>query len=150
MSLHKIATLAFAGLLAMGAATVFAQDAFVAPTTPEAAAEVREPLMKLNGSTLKTAGALTGAEAEAAMQIMLDNFTHMPAVFPEGSNIGDSKALPAIWENWDAFNAIIDTGKTAAADGLAAAKAGDTTAYLAAVKTLSGTCGTCHQQFRAD
>lgn len=141
-------TIAVATLLTFAAAGAFAQDAFVAPTTPEAAVAARETLMKSNGATLKAAGPLTGAEATAAMQTLLDNFTHMPAVFPEGSIVGDSKASPAIWQNWDAFNAIIDTGKTAAAAGMAAAETGDATAYGVALKTIGGTCGTCHQQFR--
>ena len=148
MSLNKISILSFAGLLSFGVIATFAQDAFVAPATPEAAMAARETLMKSNGATLKAAGALSGAEAVAAMQTLHDNFTHMAAVFPEGSIIGDSKASPAIWQNWDAFNAIIETGKTAAADGMAAAETGDATAYGAALKTIGGTCGTCHQQFR--
>ena len=148
MSLSKIAVLTVAGLLTFGVGAALAQDTFVAPATPEAAVEAREALMKSNGATLKAAGSLTGPEAVAAMQTLLDNFTHMPAVFPEGSIVGDSKATPAIWQNWDAFNAIIDTGKTAAADGMAAAETGDMSAYGVALKTIGGTCGTCHQQFR--
>lgn len=30
----------------------------------------------------------------------------------------------------------------------AAATAGDAAAYAAALQTINGTCGTCHQQFR--
>lgn len=146
--MNRLRAYAVAGLLTFGVVATFAQDSFVAPTTPEAALAAREALMKSNGATLKAAGALTGADATAAMQTLLDNFTHIPAVFPEGSIVGDSKASPAIWQNWDAFTAIVETGKVAAADGLAAAQAGDATAYAAALKTIGGTCGTCHQQFR--
>ena len=146
--MNRLKAVAVAGLLTLGVVATFAQDSFVAPTSPEAAVAARETLMKSNGATLKAAGALTGAEATAAMQTLLDNFTHMPAVFPEGSIVGDSKASPAIWQNWDAFNAIIDTGKSAATAGMAAAETGDATAYGAALKTIGGTCGTCHQQFR--
>lgn len=139
-----------AGLLSLGAlAPVFAQDAFTAPTSPEEAVEIRQAMMKENGGTLRSAGSLSGAEAEAAMQTLLDNFNNIPAVFPEGSIVGDSEALPAIWENWEAFTAIAESGATAAADGLAAAQAGDTAAYQAAVKAIGATCGTCHQQFRS-
>jgi cytochrome c556 len=148
MSRLKIAAIAVASLLTFGVAATSAQDAFVAPATPEAAVAAREMLMKSNGATLKAAGALSGPEAVAAMQTMLDNFTNMAAVFPEGSNVGDSKASPAIWQNWDAFTTIIDSGKSAAADGLAGAETGDGTAYGAALKAMGGTCGTCHQQFR--
>jgi cytochrome c556 len=149
MSMKKITTLALAGLMSVGVIAAFAQDAFVAPTTPEEAVELRQATMKENGGTLRSAGALTGSEAVAAMQTLLDNYTNMPALFPENSVVGDSKALPVIWENWEEFTAIIETGRSAAESGLAAAEAGDAAAYGEAVKTIGATCGQCHQQFRA-
>ena len=148
MSIKKITAMAVAGLLITGVVATFAQDAFVAPATPEAAVAARIALMKEDGGLLRSAGALTGPEAVAAMQTLLDNYTHIPDLFPEGSIVGESKALPAIWQNWDAFVAIVETGKTAAAAGLAAAEAGDAAAYGAALQALGGTCGACHQQFR--
>jgi cytochrome c556 len=148
MSLNKITAIAIAALMSLGVVASVAQE-FVAPTTIEEAMAAREILMKQNGALLKSAGALSGAEAEAAMQSLVANFTHIPDVFPEGSNIGDSEALPAIWENWDAFTAIAETGRAAAADGLVAAQAGDAAAYSAAIKAIGGTCGTCHKQFRS-
>ena len=148
MSMTKIAAMAIAGLMTLGIVAVVAQDAFVPPATPEEAVSQRIALMREDGGILKAAGALTGAEAAAAMQTLLTNYSHIPDLFPEGSIVGDSEALPAIWENWEAFTAIVETGKTAAAAGLAAAEAGDAAAYGAALKALGGTCGQCHQQFR--
>ena len=140
--------MAIAGLLTIGMVSVFAQDAFVAPTTPEEAVTMRQALMKEDGGILKGSADLTGDAAVAALQTILTNYTHIPALFPEGSIVGNSKALPAIWENWDGFNAILETGKTAATAGIAAAKAGDAAGYGAALKTLGGTCGQCHEAFR--
>jgi cytochrome c556 len=148
MSIKKTTAMAIAGLLTMGVVAAFAQDAFVPPATPEEAVALRQALMKEDGGLLRGAGALTGPEAVAAMQTLLENYTHIPDLFPEGSIVGESKALPAIWENWDAFVAIVETGKTAAAAGLAAAETGDAAAYGAALQALGGTCGACHQQFR--
>lgn len=148
MSIKTISAMAIAGLMTAGVVSAFAQDAFVAPTTPEEAVTVRQQLMKENGTVLRGAGELTGDAAVAAMQTILDNYTHIPAVFPEGSIVGDSKALPVIWENWDGFTAIVETGKTAANAAIAAAQAGDAAAYGAALKTIGGTCGQCHQSFR--
>jgi cytochrome c556 len=145
----KIAAVSAAGLMALGVVAVMAQDAFVAPETAEQAVEMRQELMKTNGQTLRSAGALTGAEAVAAMQTLVSDYTNMPALFPEGSIVGDSKALPVIWENWEEFTAIIEAGQQAATDGLVAAEAGDAAAYAAALQALGGTCGQCHQQFRA-
>ena len=149
MSIKKISAMAIAGLLAVGAVATVAQDAFVAPATPEEAVAARKALMREDGGIMRGLGNLTGAEAVAGLNTILTNYTHIPDLFPEGSIVGDSKALPAIWENWDAFVAIVDTGKQAATDGIAAVEAGDAAAYAAALQTLGGTCGQCHQQFRS-
>ena len=149
MSIRKISALAIAGLMTLGAVATVAQDAFVAPATPEEAFAMRKSLMREDGGILRSGGNLTGDEAVAAMQTLLDNYTHIPDLFPEGSIVGDSKALPAIWENWDAFVAIVETGKSAATSGLAAAQAGDAAGYAAALQSIGATCGACHQQFRS-
>lgn len=148
MSIRTISALAVVALMTMGVVATFAQDAFVAPATPEEAVAMRKALMREDGGLLRSAGGLTGDQAVSTMQTLLTNYTHIPALFPEGSIVGDSKALPAIWENWDAFTAIVETGKTAATDGLAAAQAGDAAGYAAALQALGATCGACHQQFR--
>ena len=148
MSIKKITAMAIAGLLAISAVATVAQDAFVAPATPEEAVTLRKNLMREDGGILRGAADLTGAEAVAAMQTLQTNYSHIPALFPENSIVGESKALPAIWENWDAFVAIAKTGEDAAAAGLAAAEAGDAAGYAAALQVLGGTCGACHQQFR--
>ena len=149
MSLKKLSSLAAASLILLGAAAAFAQDTFVAPSTPEEALAMRKALMKEDGGILRSAGNLAGPEAVAAMQTLLNNYSHIPELFPEGSIVEDSKALPAIWEEWDAFTAIVETGKTAAAEGLAAAEAGDAAGYATALQALGATCGKCHQQFRS-
>lgn len=149
MSIKKISVMAIAGLMTLGVISAIAQDAFVAPATPEEALAMRSAVMKQGGGILRSAGPLTGAEAVAAMQTLKDNYSHIPALFPEGSIVGDSKALPAIWENWDAFVAIAKTGEDAATAGLAAAEAGDAAGYAAALQAIGATCGQCHQQFRS-
>ena len=149
MSIKMISAMAIAGVMTLGVVAAMAQDAFVAPATPEEAVATRIALMKEDGGILRSAAPLTGAEAVAAMQKLKDNYSHIPALFPEGSIVGESEALPAIWENWDAFVAIAKTGEDAAAAGLAAAEAGDAAGYAAALQAIGGTCGQCHQQFRS-
>lgn len=148
MSIKKISAMAIAGLMTIGAVAAFAQDAFVPPATPEAAVAARKALMREDGGILRSAGGLSGAEAVAVMQKLQANYSHIPALFPEGSIVGDSEALPAIWENFEAFTAIVKTGEGAAAAGLAAAESGDAAGYAAALQAIGGTCGQCHQQFR--
>lgn len=149
MLIRKASAFAFAAILAGGIVGAFAQDAFTPPATPEEAVAMRQALMKEDGGIMRTLGNLSGAEAVAALTTVRDNYSHIPALFPEGSIVGGSKALPAIWENWEAFTAIVDTGIAAAEAGIAAAEAGDAAGYGTAVKTIMGTCGQCHQQFRS-
>jgi len=147
---HRQLPAAFlAALLALAPSLSLAQDDFTAPSNPEEALALRKALMREDGSILRSAARLTGAEAVAAARTIADNYSHIPALFPEGSIVGDSKALPAIWENWETFTGIAETGQQAAEAAFAAAQAGDDAGYQAALKTVMGTCGQCHQQFRS-
>ena len=96
MSMKTISAAVIAGLMTIGVVSSFAQDAFA---TPEEAVAMRQDLMKEDGGLMRTLNGLSGTEAAAALQTILTNYTHIPDVFPEGSIVGDSKALPAIWEN---------------------------------------------------
>jgi cytochrome c556 len=112
MSLPRFSVLfaagAVAACLAVGSFAV-AQDAAVDPAiaamTPEQLVEARQAAMKEDGGVLRGAGDLSGAEASAAADVLIKNFTNLPHMFPEGSIVGDSKALPVIWEEFDAFTA---------------------------------------------
>jgi cytochrome c556 len=149
MIIRKASAIALASVLLAGFAGAFAQDAFTAPATPEEAVTLRQDVMRQGGALLRSIANLSGADAVAAMTTLRDNYSHIPALFPEGSNVGDSEALPAIWENWETFTAIAQTGAAAAEAGIAAAEAGDTATYSASAQALMGTCGQCHQQFRS-
>ena len=150
MPIRNATAAAIAGLMTISAMAAFAQDTFTPPATAEEAVAMRKALMREDGGILRSAGNLTGAEAVAAMQTLETNYSHIPDLFPEGSIVGDSKALPAIWENWDEFLAIVDSGRIAAGEARDAAEAGDTATYAASLRTVGETCGACHQQFRAD
>jgi cytochrome c556 len=153
MSLPKFAVLLAAGALAAGlvagaAAQDMAVDPAIAAMTPEQLVEARQAAMKEDGGVLRGAKDLTGSEATAAADVLIKNFTNLPAMFPEGSIVGDSRALPVIWEEFDAFTAIFGKALQGAKDMRAAAEAGDATAYVAALDVVGGVCGECHQQYR--
>jgi len=141
--------LMISGLVAASAFVALGAATAQAPATPEEAVAARIALMRENGQTLRAAGSATGEDAVAAMTTLRDNFQRIPELFPEGSNVGESEALPAIWENWDAFVAISEAGAAAAQAGIDAATAGDAAAYQQANQALGATCGQCHQQFRS-
>ena len=154
MSLAKITILALAGLMTLGVATSLqAEDApvvdpAIAAMTPEAMVAARKAAMKEDGGVLKGAGNLTGADATAAAETLIKNFTNLPVLFPEGSLVGDSKPLPAIWENFGDFTSIFAIAQKGALDLKAAAEAGDAAAYGAALQTIGGSSGMCHQKYR--
>lgn len=156
MSLPKfVALFATAALVATFTAGAMAEDMAVDPAiasmTPEEMVAARVAAMKEDGGIMRKAGGLTGQEAVAAADTLIQNFTNLHALFPEGSNVGNSEALPAIWEgdNYAEFTGYLDTALAGAKDMKAAAEAGDAAAYGAALKTIGGTCGACHQKFRS-
>ena len=54
-----------------------------------------------------------------------------------------------IWQRFDDFSALFKKGADAAADGIAAAKAGDSDKYLADLQVIDNTCNDCHATFRS-
>ncbi len=145
MKLNKITAAVLAGLMtASFAAPVMADTAL---TGADAIAK-RQELMKLNGMTLRAAGSATGDDAVAAAQTFVDNFTMLETLWPEDSQGGESDALPAVWEDHDAFMMAMSNASAAAGTVLSAAQSGDMAAYGAALKGLGATCGGCHKTFK--
>jgi cytochrome c556 len=124
-------------------------DPAIATMTNDQLVAARQAAMKEDGMLLRGAGDLTGDAAIAAATTLLQNFTNFPVLFKEGSVTDKSKAQPAIWENWDDFKARFDADAAAASVMLAAAVAGDTAAFAAAVEEIGKSCGGCHMTYRA-
>lgn len=148
MFLAKAPALFLAATIFATAGAVSAQDLLTPPASAADAFVERVALMKENGRLLRTASALSGADAVAAAETVLNNLTRLTVLFPEGSGQG-TEALPAIWENWEAFSAILDKGIGHAESAVAAANAGDSAGYSTALRAVMGTCSECHDQFRS-
>jgi cytochrome c556 len=72
----------------------------------------------------------------------------IPTLFPAGTDKGDTKASPKIWENMADFKKD-SAALSAAGEKLAvSAKAGDATAVAAAFKEIGDACGACHKEYR--
>lgn len=71
-------------------------------------------------------------------------------IFPEGSNVGDSEALPAIWERPDEFAEAISEAEEATAAFQEAVATGDRAAIGAAFRDVGAACRGCHDRFRVD
>lgn len=76
----------------------------------------------------------------------------MTRLFPKDSIMGPSESLPAIWQDWDRFEATANDMRTRA-EALAATVAANpgpdgAAARAAAFAALGQTCKTCHADFR--
>jgi cytochrome c556 len=120
--------------------------------------ETRKDLMEANGAAAAVAaGMLKGeldynpAVAKSAIRTLRATAHAFGAFFPEGSDKGDTKASPKIWENMDEFQKHLAKFQS---DADAAAKAAgkdgpaDLAAFKAAVTPILGNCKSCHQDFR--
>ena len=70
------------------------------------------------------------------------------AMFPKGTGLGNTKAKPAIWENWIKFEAAVEDVERESAKLAKVAESGDMEALAKQVRATGKTCGGCHRNFR--
>lgn len=78
----------------------------------------------------------------AVSGMMLEGF------MPEGA-VGPSRAMPAVWENWDDFEQNAQAFQDAAEMLAATAEQEGFEAARGLVQPMLGTCGDCHRTYRA-
>lgn len=71
-------------------------------------------------------------------------------IFPGGSDVGDSEALPLIWEEPEEFADAIATAEEATVAFQEAVAGGDRAAIGAAFRDVGAACRGCHDRFRVD
>ena len=74
----------------------------------------------------------------------------LPDIFPAGSDTRKSEALPAIWENREAFDLAVSKLQAAAKDMATAAETGRMEEIIPAVQALGGSCKGCHDDFKEE
>lgn len=89
------------------------------------------------------AAVLTQLQALQANAVKFD----ADALFPAGSDTGDTTASPRIWQDMAGFNAAEDKYLADVKAAVAAAPA-DADALKAQVGAIGSDCGTCHQGYR--
>jgi cytochrome c556 len=116
----------------------------------------RQAMMKANGAHMTATASIIFGKVDykselgdhvKALQAINRNLT---ALFPEGSNVGETAAIPAIWMDKDEFkkHAAIAAQKS---EALAkAVAAGDTKSYPARFSELGDACKSCHKEFRME
>jgi cytochrome c556 len=98
----------------------------------------------VRGNVVAEGALLIHAEALAALT------RDIPHLFPEGSDLGETKAKPTIWEQWDKFTEASAKARTATDGFLAAVKHGDPQAIGAAFRQVGDSCKGCHDDFRLE
>ena len=126
----------------------------VAADSADNAIKYRQTVMKAMAGHMGAIAAIVTGKISAkddlkahatAMEAMASVVPHL---FPEGSDFGETEALPAIWQKPDDFKKAVAAYVTAADMMNKAAMGGDMAATGAALKALGGSCGGCHKSFR--
>mgnify|MGYP001384030522 CR=1 FL=1 len=116
----------------------------------------RKNLMKERGAQLRVLGPIAqgkqpfdAAAVMAALEKLNENAqaTDVDALWPAGSDSGDTKSAPSIWSDMEGFKAVEEKyeGDVAAA---VAAKPADLAAFQAVFGPVAANCGACHQKYR--
>lgn len=137
--------------IAAVAAVSLATTAVIAQQNP---IEQRQALMKLNGRhagamgrIMKGEESFDAAKVNAAFDQWADTAAKLGSLFPEGSQSGDTRALPAIWTERAKFDAAIAKFAKDVADNRAKALTG-VDGLKAAVAAVGENCSNCHEMFR--
>lgn len=136
---------------------VLAATALVIGVTAVAAQQdpiaARKALMKGNSDEGRIAREMMDGKRpynnETAQRVLAayqDTAAKLPALFPDNSKTGDTRALPVIWEKKAEFSAAI--AKFGADAKAAAAKTKDLDSFKASMSEVGRNCGSCHDAWR--
>lgn len=91
------------------------------------------------------------AKVAAENAAIVETMSKLPwAAFGPGTDKGDTRALPDIWKEQDAFKAGADKMQAEIGKLLAATKTGNLDSVKAAFGAAGQTCKACHDDFRKD
>ena len=74
----------------------------------------------------------------------------LSALFPEGSDSGETAALPGIWQRPERFLARAEEAEREGRNLVAAAESGDREFMVQSLKRLADACRNCHREFRSE
>lgn len=135
------------GLIAMAAAGSAQDDR-------DALIKYRQALMKAQsghlGAMFQIASGKAGqpSDLQAHAHGLAEVSKMVKGAFESATKGGKTKAKKDIWKDWPGFEKEADAMEQAAADVLAAAKSGDSSAVGAGLETAGKACKSCHKKFR--
>jgi cytochrome c556 len=147
-------------LLASGLITVAgAASAELSQDQAERAVETRQSVLHLMGWNMAPLGAMARGRIDfdaAQVQTNADRLLALSKMLSDAfapdtrSNEVTTEALDVIWENPDDFAAKIQATIEASEGLVQAAGTGEEGTIRQAIGNLGSTCGSCHDDFRAD
>ncbi len=126
----------------------------LAQTTPEDALDYRKAVMTslrghIGAASMIVRGLVSNDGYLEGHARGLDSAAReLHRVFQEGSDVGETEALPAIWEDAEGFAEAIAAMETATAAFVEAAESGDGEAIGAAFRNVGMGCRGCHDNYR--
>jgi cytochrome c556 len=121
--------------------------------TPEQIVAARQSAYMLSGGSFAAMKAAAEAGADVK-QLAFPSRTlarwarTLPGLFPAGTDLPASKALPAVWSDRAGFEARAAAYADAARLMAEAAQSGDGAAFLARWAEARATCAACHDTYR--
>ena len=142
--------------IAIGLAVTATSFTAWAETSPEDAKDYRQAVMSALGAHISAISMHVRGLVEdngfldEHARSLARTAAELGHVFPAGSDVGDSEALPAIWERPEEFAELVAEAERATAALAEAASSGDRQAVGTALRDVGAACRGCHDDFRKD
>ncbi len=139
------------GVYLVFAAAVFAGSAFAAEGS---AVKYRQSVMKALGGHMGATASIVKGEGGSKHHLVahaaaMSSIAKMAGdLFPKGSDKGNTRALPVIWEQPQDFAKVVQAIGVATGEMVEAARSGDGNEIKNAFSALGKACGGCHKKFR--
>lgn len=127
-----------------------------AESEPEDLIKYRQNVMKSSGANAAAATAIVQGKVEFKdrlrdhAQALVTSTKNIPALFPKGSDFGETEALDAVWKKPDDFAKRAKDSHAKAVAFEKAVAANDTKSYAAKLKDLGDSCKACHKDYRKE
>jgi cytochrome c556 len=130
----------------------------VAETKPENAIKYRHAVMEAMGGHMEALALIAFNLVQTTDDKILENHAESLAnlsdellmIFPEGSGVGETEALPKIWAEPEKFTESVEAAVQAIAILEDAVESGDRKAITGAFRKAGEGCKGCHENFREE
>ena len=149
----KRTLLLIVAIAAIPLTAALAQTPVPAGLTPEQIVAARQSAYILSGgdfAAMKAAADAGGDVRQLAFpaRALARWARTLPSLFPAGTDLATSKALPAVWSDRAGFEARAAAYAEAARLMAEAAQSGDRAAFLGRWAEVRATCAACHDTYR--